>query len=67
MREITLTEVENVSGGGPLGFAAGGLGTAGAILGALALIAAPEIAIPLGIAAGVYGGLAGCLAMVDAV
>jgi hypothetical protein len=66
MREITLNEINSVSGAGPFGEAGGALTVAAAALGVLAFIAAPEIALPLAIAAGATGGFGGVLSILDA-
>jgi hypothetical protein len=65
-RELTVDEVDDVAGAGPFGVIGAGLGGTSAALGALALFAAPEIVIPLGVAAGVYGILGGAFGLIDA-
>ncbi|WP_336947408.1 MULTISPECIES: hypothetical protein [unclassified Asaia] len=64
INELSSTDIEAISGGMlSWSMVGGALGAAGAGLGGLALIAAPEIALPLGIAAGVYGGFGAAVSM----
>ena len=66
LQELTVGEIDQVSGGVDMfGVAGGALVVAGAALGGLAVIAAPEIAVPIAVAAGATGGFGGIMGMID--
>lgn len=64
LHELTITEVDQVSGAGLWAEPALGFGLAGIGFGALALAGGP-FTIPLGVAAGVAGGLSATTSYLD--